>query len=220
MKFRVAGMALVSLMFAALAAHADGGFTAGEQYEVLPIPVQTADPSRIEVVEVFSYGCIHCFSFDPSMEGWRSTIGPDVDFKRIPAVFNKSWELLAQTYITADVLGVVDKVHSTIFNAVHVEHRDLRDVAEIAAIFQAQAGVAPDQFNEVFNSFSVRSRIQQAVARVRAYRVTGVPTLIVNGKYRVDGQLAGSNTRMLEVVDYLIGEELKALAANGQPVTN
>jgi thiol:disulfide interchange protein DsbA len=143
----------------------------------------------------------------------------DVVFLRTPAVFNKDWELLAQVYYTAEVLGVVDKVHTPIFNALHMESRDLRDPRLVAELFGRHASVAAEQFNDVYNSFSVRSRVQQAVGKGKAYRITGVPTLIVNGKYRVDGQMAGNNTKMLEVVDFLIAKERAAAGANQQPVT-
>jgi thiol:disulfide interchange protein DsbA len=133
-------------------------------------------------------------------------------------VFNKDWELLAQAYYTAEVLGVVEKVHTPIFNAIHMESVDLRDPRLLAQLFEKHAGVKPEQFNDVYNAFSVRSKVQQAVGKGKAYRITGVPTLIVNGKYRVDGQMAGNNTRMLEVVDFLIEKERASAAKTAAPV--
>ena len=209
------------ISFAASATHAlDQAWEAGKHYEVLPIPVQTSDPKTVEVVEIFSYACIHCFSFEPDLNKWRSGGSADVKFLRIPAVFNADWQLMAQAYFTAEVLDVVDKVHEHLFKAMHVESRDLRDPAVMAEIFEKYAGIKPDQFNEVYNSFSVRNRVNQAVAKGRAYRITGVPTLIVNGKYRVDGQLAGDNTRMLEVVDFLITKERASTGDNAKAVTH
>lgn len=213
-------VAIVLLQWALLPfARAAESFTAGTHYEVLPVPVKTADASKIEVVEMFSYACVHCFSFDPSLEGWRAVAPADVSFRRTPAVFNKDWELLAQVYYTGEVLGVVDKVHTPIFNALHMESLDLRDPRLVAELFEKHASIKPEQFNDVYNSFSVRSRVQQAVGKGKAYRITGVPTLIVNGKYRVDGQMAGNNTKMLEVVDFLIAKERAAAGANPQSVT-
>ncbi len=182
-------------------------FEAGEHYEVLPIPVKPAAEGKVEVVEVFSYGCIHCFSFDPLIEGWHSAAPDDVRFERLPAIFSNDWALLAQLYYTAEVLDVLDKVHTPIFNGIHVDRLDLRDPNVAAELFEREAGVAKDQFLEVSNSFSVRSRSQQAMGRTRAYRITGVPTMIVAGKYRVDGRMAGSNGKMLEIVDFLVEKE-------------
>jgi thiol:disulfide interchange protein DsbA len=137
----------------------------------------------------------------------------------MPAVFNKDWELLAQLFFTAEVLDIVDKVHTPVFNALHMESIDLSDPQRVAALFEKHAGIQNEQFNDVYNSFSVRSRVQQAIAKGKAYRITGVPSLIVNGKYRVDGQLAGSNTKMLEVVDFLIAKERAGVTAKPQAVT-
>jgi protein dithiol oxidoreductase (disulfide-forming) len=220
---KVVALAFVGLV-SSFSAHAtqalEQAWEAGKHYEVLPIAVQTSDATTVEVVEVFSYACIHCFSFDPDLNKWRSNAPAGVKFLRIPAVFNADWQLMAQAYFTAEVLDVVDKVHEHLFNAIHVESRDLRDPAVMAEVFEKYAGIEPDQFNEVYNSFSVRNRVNQAVAKGRAYKITGVPTLIVNGKYRVDGQMAGDNTRMLEVVDFLIAKERLSTGDNAKAVTH
>lgn len=176
-------------------------------YQVLPIPVDTLDDNKIEVVEVFSYACIHCFHFDPAIEAWRQKQAEDVAFRRLPAIFNQSWALFAQAYYTAETLGVLDQVHAPIFNAIHLQGDDLRNPNAMAKLFKDVAGVDEKEFTRVFNSFGVRSRVQQADAQGRMYRVTGVPSMIVAGKYRVDGKMAGNNTRMLQVVDYLVAKE-------------
>jgi thiol:disulfide interchange protein DsbA len=179
-------------------------FSEGVQYAKLPVPVETADPSKVEVVEVFSYACIHCKNFDPALEAWTKQLPENVQFRRVPAIFDPTWALFGQAYYTAQVLGVTDKVHTPIFKAIHEQGVDLRDPQLMAQLFQREAGVDPEKFMQVFNSFGVRSRVQQADAHGRAYGVTGVPTLIVDGRYRVDGRMAGSNAEMLEVVEYLI----------------
>jgi len=180
---------------------------AGVQYRTLPIPVSTASGDKIEVVEVFSYACIHCFHFDPAIEAWRQKQPDDVAFRRLPAVFNQSWSLFGQAFYTAKILGVLDKVHAPIFDAIHLRGVDLRNPALMAKLFQDTAGVDAEEFTRVFNSFGVRSRVQQADAEARMYRITGVPTLVVAGKYVVDGRMAGNNTRMLQVADYLVAQE-------------
>jgi len=182
-------------------------FVEGTHYERLPVSVDTPDDGRVEVVEVFSYACVHCFNFDPYVESWRAKQSEDVDFKRIPAIFSADWELLAQAFYTAETLGVADAVHMPMFEGIHVKQQDLRQVPLLHELFGATAQVTEEDFDTAYNSFSVRSRVQQAKAKGRAYRITGVPTLIVAGKYRVDGRLAGSNTAMLEVVDHLVALE-------------
>ena len=197
-------------------------FVEGEHYQRLPVSVDTRDSSKVEVVEVFSYACIHCKTFDPTLEEWRSEQPEDVDFRRLPAVFNPTWALFAQAYYAADVLGVGNAVHGPIFRAVHEQQIDLREPTRMAALFQEYGGVAPEDFAQVFGSFSVRSRVQQADAHGRAYRVSGVPALVVDGTYRVDGRMAGTNARMLQVVDFLVAERraakgLSAAEAGGPP---
>ena len=185
-------------------------FAEGTHYVRLSVPVQTGDDTRVEVVEAFSYACIHCKTFDPALEDWRADQGDAVDFRRLPAIFNQTWALFAQAYYTAEVLEVTDAVHSAIFKAIHEQGMDLRDPALMAKIFETFAGVRQDDFDQVYHSFGVRSRIQQAQAHSRAYGITGTPSMIVDGQFRTDGQLAGSNAMMLEVVDHLVALQADA----------
>jgi thiol:disulfide interchange protein DsbA len=208
-------VATVAVMLTILGtrAYADE-FEVGIHYDLLPIAVDTANPNKIEVVEVFSYGCPHCFNFDAPLEAWRAKQLPDVAFRRVPAVFREEWKILAQAYYTADLLGVVDKVHRPIFEAIHVQGLNPGDPAVLAKVFQDSAGVDGEQFLKVLNSFGVRSKVQQADALGRMYRLPGVPTLIVEGKYQVNGgKLTGTNIDMLAVVDYLVAKERAARAA-------
>lgn len=190
--------------------NASGGGTAafaeGEHYERLPIPVDTRNPDQVEVVEVFSYGCIHCKTFQGAIDAWREGAPEHVDFYRMPATFNESWQALAQLFYAAEALDVTAQVHDPIFRAIHDNGVNLTEPERMAELFERVAGVEPEQFNQVFNSFSVRSRVQQAHARGLTYRLSGTPTLIVDGTYRVDGRMAGGNAAMLEVVDYLVAQ--------------
>jgi len=179
----------------------------GVHYDELPIPVETADPTKIEVVEVFSYGCPHCYSFDPALEAWRAKQGHDVLFRRVPAMFRQDWVILAQAYYTAEALGVVDKVHPAIFEAIHLKGLDYRNPQVLADVFKQAANVDEAEFTRVLNSFGVRSKTQQADANGRMYRLNGVPTLIVDGRYKVyAGKIEGSNASMLDVVDFLVAK--------------
>lgn len=182
----------------------------GVNYERLPVAVETRDPKKVEVVEVFSYACIHCKNFQPLVTAWHAGAPEYVDFYQLPAAFDPTWAKLAQAFYAAEALGVTDKVHDLIFSGIHDRRVNLADPAELATLFKDAAGIEPDQFNQVFNSFSVRSRVQQADAKTRAYRVTGTPTLVVDGQFRVDARMAGGNEAMLRVVDYLV-EQQKAL---------
>ncbi|MGE0625067.1 MAG: thiol:disulfide interchange protein DsbA/DsbL [Pseudomonadales bacterium] len=182
-------------------------FEEGTHYQRIPVPVATADPSRVEVVEAFSYACIHCKSFDPAVEEWHDEQGAGVDFQRLPAIFNATWALFAQAYYTAEVLGVTDQVHAPIFKAIHEQGMDLRDPGAMALLFETFAGVSRENFDQVYYSFGVRSKLQQAQAKSRAYGITGTPSMIVDGTFRTDGQMSGSNAMMLEVVDFLVAKQ-------------
>jgi len=184
----------------------------GKQYVKLAVPIHTPDPHKIEVTEYFSYGCPHCFAFDPQIDAWKGTLPDDVQFDRTPAVWNKQYEVYAQTYYTAEALNVLDKVHTPIFQAIHAEHKQL-DTPEAMAKFFTQFGVDPVDFAKTYASFGVRASLQQAEARGIAYRATGVPTLIINGKYRIEGSMAGSNANMLRVAEFLIDKERRAMHA-------
>lgn len=178
----------------------------GVHYAKLPVAVATRDPSKVEVVEVFSYACPHCRDFDPELEAWRERQSEAVDFHRVPAVFNATYATLAQAFYTAEALGVADAVHQPIFHAIHSLGVDLRRTELLAALFEETAGVAPADFNQMFSSFAVRGRVQQADARARAYRVRGVPVLIVDGAYRIDARMAGSYQGMLAITDHLVAQ--------------
>jgi thiol:disulfide interchange protein DsbA len=200
-----------------MAAEARAEFQEGVHFERLPVAIETRDPNKVEVVEVFSYACIHCKNFQPAIDAWHADIAADVDFYRLPAAFDPTWARLAQAYFAAEALGVTDAVHELIFSGIHDRNVNLSDPAQLAILFKDSAGVEPEAFNQVFNSFSVRSRVQQADARTRAYRVTGTPTLIVDGQYRIDVRMGGSNAGMLAVVDYLIERQRALRNANESP---
>lgn len=185
-------------------------FRLGTHYQGLLTPMETRNSDAIEVIEVFHYGCRHCFDFDPVLDKWREQQQRDVEFRRLPAVWNKTLRLLAQTYFTAEVLGVIEAVHYPIFKAIHTHGVDLRDLSLTGQLFEEVAEVDSAEFSRVYNSFGVRVRAQQAEAQGRIYGISGVPTMIVNGKYRVDATMAGNNKKMLQIVDHLVEVERAA----------
>lgn len=193
---------------------AEDTYVEGTHYEVIDIPVETGveteRPRKVEVVEVFSYMCIHCYSFDPLLNRWEQGKSAQAVFNRLPAVFSSDWALMAQAFYTAEILGVAEQMHEPLFAAIHTQPKNLRDEDIMAALFEDNASVPKEEFSKSYNSFFVRSRVMQAGAKSRAYGITGVPTMIVNGKYRVGARMAGSNQGMLDVVDFLVQKELAA----------
>ena len=181
-------------------------YQAGTHYMVLPQQVRVRDESKVEVVEVFWYGCIHCYHFDPVIEAWAEKQADDVDFWRSPAMWNGRMAVHAQAFYTAEALGILDEIHTPLFTALNVERKALADADELADFF-SKYGVEKEDFHKVFKSFGVNSQVKQADARARSYKISGTPELIVNGKYRVTGRSAGSQNGMLKVVDYLVAKE-------------
>lgn len=181
-------------------------FVEGTHYTRLPEAVRTADPARIEVVEVFWYGCIHCYHFEPLLAKWQSGLPKDVDFRRSPALWNKPMAIHAQAFYAAQALGVLDKMHEPLFRALNDERKRLDTEDELAAFFAAN-GVKEEDFRKAFNSFGVQASVKQADARARSFRVSGTPEVIVNGKYSVSARTAGSPEAMLKVMDFLIAKE-------------
>ena len=195
-----------------VAAENDDEFIAGQHYEVLEVSVGSIAPdSPIAVEEVFSYLCIHCYSFDPSVEAWQSSQNSEVSFSRVPAVFNRAWALMAQVFYTAEGLGVGEELHEKLFKAVHVDRLNFADEDVLEDFIVRNTDLDSESFRGVFESFSVSTKVRQADAKTRAYQVTGVPTMVVNGKYRIDGKMAGGNKEMLEVVDFLVAKEQELL---------
>lgn len=186
-------------------------FDEGIEYQVLGSP-QPTNSDKIEVIEFFWYGCPHCYHLEPQLDEWVRKLPEDVEFIRVPAVLGPSWELLARAYYTARFLGVLDKVHRPLFDAIHQHDRKFHSVDDLAAFF-AEHGVAEADFRKTFKSFAVVVRTNQSKQARERYGLTGVPTLVVNGKYRTSATLTGSNEKMLDVVDYLIQRERSGTAS-------
>ncbi|HHH35668.1 MAG TPA: thiol:disulfide interchange protein DsbA/DsbL [Gammaproteobacteria bacterium] len=202
---------LVSLLclLAQFAASADTAFREGVDY-VRIVPAQpTSDPARIEVVELFWYGCPHCHRFQPYLERWLEHKPKDVAYVRMPAILRDSWALLARAFYTSQVLGRLDELHKPLFDAIHKEKRKLNDEAAVAAFF-AEHGVDAVEFRKVFHSFAVDSKVRRALQMTRRYRVQGTPSIVVNGKYLTDPGMARGFDRMIQVMDYLVARERKA----------
>lgn len=179
---------------------------AGRQYTELSRPVPVAQPGKIEVVELFWYGCPHCYQFEPSINAWAEKLPSDVHFLRIPAMFGGLWNVHGQLFLTLESMGVKPEVHAAIFNAIHNEHKRLATPDEMAD-FLAARGIDREDFLKAYNSFAVKSQMEKAKKLALAYRISGVPVMIVNGKYRFDLGTAGGPKGTLAVADYLIAKE-------------
>ncbi|VAW50175.1 Peptidyl-prolyl cis-trans isomerase PpiB [hydrothermal vent metagenome] len=185
-------------------------YVEGEHYALLDKPVPTRDSSKIEVIEIFSYGCPRCYEFEPLVQSWGQRQGSDVDFWAFPAVWNQPMKLFAQAFYTAHVLGVLDKIHHPLFTALVIEQKTIHNKPEMANFF-ALHGIDEKTFTATFNSMAVESMVRQAEERVRLYKPAGAPEIVVNGKYRIDRMRAGGQEEMLAITDFLINKERAAL---------
>ena len=193
---------LLSLLVFSSAAYAAKG------YKDLAAVQPTQDPTKVEVIEFFWYGCPHCYQVEPALVKWRASMPDNVTFIRQPAVFSKVWAKHAKAYFTAEVLGVVDKVHADFFRAIQVNKQQLTSEADLAKFFVAH-GVDEAAFHDAYNSFIVDTKMRQAKTMGPRYGITGVPAIVVNGKYLVNGKTAGSHEGMIKVMNELITQESK-----------
>ncbi|GFE78148.1 hypothetical protein GCM10011487_01480 [Steroidobacter agaridevorans] len=183
-------------------------FKEGTNYQkIVPAQPTNAPPGKVEVTEVFWYGCGHCFALDPAVESWRAKgKAPYIEFNRVPAMWNEGTRMHARVYYTAEVLGKLEELHSLIFREVNVNGNQLNNVDKIAAFFQ-QHGVSKEKFTETFSSFAVESKLQRADFLNKRYRIQSVPTVIVNGKYSTDVGTAGGESQLFSLIDELSAHE-------------
>ena len=198
---------LISLIFFGTAYAQNSEFVLGTHYQRLsPTQPTSSSPDQVEVAEIFWYGCPHCYTFDPYLENWKETLAEDVNFIRIPAVLNNVLQTHAKVYFTAELLDVIDDVHTPIFREIHVNRNMLTETNALVDFF-AQYGVMPDEFNQTFESFAVFTRMQRADELSRRYRISSVPTVVVNGKYVTNATMAGDYPDLLRLVDELVAME-------------
>ncbi len=185
------------------------GFEAGVEYAELNPPVPTSQPDKVVVTEMFWYGCPHCFRLEPYVDQWDKTKPEGVVLEKVPSVLNPSWIEHARAFYALQMMGENDKVHKKLFDALHLQHKRLNNVDALAS-FVADLGVDEKQFRDNYHSFPVDTLIRKSRQKERKYGHNGVPAIIVNGKYRTSASMAGSNARLIEVVNFLVQKELSA----------
>jgi len=178
---------------------ADPLFQEGKDYVRVPTPMPTMASDKIEVIEMFWYGCPHCYELEPITEAWLKRKPDHVVFKRIAVAFGANWEPGARAYYAAEALGVLDQIHQPLFDAFH-QRRKLNNEDGLAVFF-VEHGVDEQAFRKAYKSFQTETQLRRGNQLARRYGVRGVPAVIVNGKYDV------RSPRIFEVVDFLIAKE-------------
>jgi len=188
-------------------AKTDWKYPDGKYFNALTTAQGTSSsPGKIEVAEVFWYGCSHCYALEPMLSDWVKKLPADVSFVRIPVIWNPVNETHARIYYTAEALGKLDQITPAMFRSIHVENRPMTDEKDIQLLFE-QNGVSATDFNKAFRSFSVDSQIKRAKDLTVKYHVRGVPLIVVDGKYTTDGPEIHSHQDMLAVTEELIQRE-------------
>ena len=198
---------LTSFVFAMPVA-AQMAFVEGVDYQLIEPAVPTSDPAKVVVTEIFWYGCPHCFRFEPFVEKWAESIPDGVVFEQVPSAINAAWTVHARAYYAFKLMGVQEQLHKKLFNAIHVQRQRLNSLDSIAG-FVAEQGLDEKEFRKQYASFPVETLIRKGKQKELHYGLEGVPTIIVNGKYRTSGVMAGNFSRLLQIIDFLVANELK-----------
>lgn len=202
---KLGSLLVIAIMFLAPAI-AFAGLTEGLDYTTLSPPQPTAAGGRIEVAEFFWYGCPHCYDFEPTLNKWRKTLPKDVVFRRIPALFPSGrWTPAVRLFYALEAIGAEDRVHGALFDAIHVANMDYTDPATVTDWLVKQ-GVDRKKFTAAYNSAEVQAQIRRAQELTKAYGITGVPTMVVGGRYLTSNTLAGSFEALPAILDQLIAK--------------
>ena len=186
--------------------------TVDKDYTVLSPEIGTDNPDKIEVAEFFWYHCPHCFKIEPALNAWLKKAPKDVVIRRIPAVLNASWVPLAKTYYAMEALGVANKYHDDLFNAIHLDGLDTSQESNIFN-WAGMVGMNKQAFINAYQSFGVQSKVMRANQLTRDAKITGVPTFIVDGKYSTSESMTGGEAALFSTLDQLIAKARKEHAA-------
>ena len=194
-----------------LLAHAE--IIEGRDYIILANPQPTEDQRSIEVIEFFWYGCPHCYELHPHIDNWRKTAPKDVKFRYVPAIFRANWTPAAKTFYAMEALGITKELHDKVYKAIH---RDKIDLSKEAVLFDwiEKQGIEREKFINAYNSFSVQNQVARVSQMIRQYKLTGVPALVIEGKYITSGKMSGTPRDTIQVLNELIDKARKERASN------
>lgn len=192
-------------------------FREGVDYTELKQPIQTSDPSKIEVREFFWFGCPHCFQLETFVHQFEQNLPEGVVFLQTPAPLNKGWMNHAHAFYVMDLLGKTKEMAPALFNQLHVAKNRIFSQEDLAQFFK-KFDVSESDFNKLFQSFPVRTKVRQAEAFAKAARLDGVPAIVVNGKYVIGTRMAKGFPRMMQIVNFLIEKEKVTAQASATAV--
>ena len=203
-RLRILGLLSLILLVPGIGAAQD--FTAGEDYGELDAPQPTAAGDKVEVIEFFSYGCPHCSNLEPHIVEWAaSPAADDVELVRVAVAWNSGMESLSRVYYAAEMAGGTEEADAAVFKLLHVDKPAELTLDTIADVL-ASHGVDRDAFIQSFQSAEVTERVNKAKEMTKRYRISGVPTLVIDGRYTVGIPHGNDFERMFEVTDHLVGQ--------------
>ena len=184
-------------------------------FKQTPQAIPTENPAKIEVVELFWYGCPHCYHFEEPLAAWVKKLPKDVDFKRIPGVLRPTWVPMGKAHYTLEALNLTEKLHSALFDAIH-KQKALNPEDEAATVewIAKQSGLDKKKVEDTYRSFSVTTKVSRAMQYIRSSGASGVPTLVIEGRFITSSTMADGNENALKVADYLIDQVRKEKASN------
>ena len=195
---RLLSLLLIAVAFLPALAGAQGG---NYQYSQVKAPLAVED-GKIEVLEFFWYGCIHCYNLEPMVEKWEKSLPKDVQFRRVPAVFNDRWAIDASIFYTFEAMGLLDKLHRPLFDAIHKERLRTDSQKEVMEWLTKQ-GVDTKKFTDTMKSFGVQSKMRRAAQMTALYKIDGTPAMAVHGRYTVSTDQGKTQAGIFETVNYL-----------------
>ena len=183
-------------------------FAEGRQYLQVPFPTAVETGNKVEVREIFWYGCPHCYVLEPGLTRWLKKLPANAQFVRTPGTVSPGWVIHAQAYYTFEALGAMENLHAAFFKTVQEQPRAYNDEKAIAD-FVARHGIDRKKFTEAFNSFGVRLKLEKAKQANQDLNIDSVPTLVVDGKYLTNAAMAGGEEAMFRLLDQLVSKAAK-----------
>lgn len=206
---RAALALLISLPLACTAADdaasGNGSYKLGQHYKTVRTPQPTAEAGKVEVSEVFWYGCVHCFQFEPYVDRWLAKKPADVNFVRLPSSLGRPAGILhSKAFYAAEQLGVFDKIHKALFGAMHGQGKLLATQEDLRDFFVTTAGVKPDDFDAAFTGFAADNRVRRTEIALRDMGIASTPTVVIDGRWYTNGTMAGGHEQVFGVVEQLV----------------
>ena len=202
---RASAFSLVALVIMSYQGETFAQVVDSSKYKPVREEMTITTGSKVEVAELFWFGCGHCFALEPAIKEWKKNIPANAEFKKVPAIFSARWEFHGQAFYTMQSLGAPEEAYDEFFSTIHIKRAPLSNMGQLVS-FLAEFNFTEEQVNSAFNSFDVNNKMRAAKKITRQSGATGVPAIVVDGKYLTSQQLAGGTGELFQVVNQLIGK--------------